>query len=205
MSGITILTATALEQRPLRERLGNRFAGHDLCWAIGGMGAGATAYATLKAIRDSGPELIILAGIAGALPLRHVEPGDVLLVGSDHQADLGAWRPETGGFEPFGQRPEAAVIGCPYTDRFGGLFRVVPGRSVNMACAPLPIRDGEAVESMEGAAFFAVCTAEGVPFLQLRAISNRVGDSRAEWQVPRALGALADGVERLIGAVSLPF
>lgn len=191
---IVILTATALEQEPLRARLTDR----ELIWVVGGMGAGATAAATLRAIRDLRPGLVIQAGIAGALPRKHLSAGDTVLVGNDRQADLGAWRPETGRFEAFDSCAEAQTVACPYTEPLRGAFRIIAARSVNSACAPLPLRDDEALESMEGAAFFAVCRDEGVPFLQLRAVSNHVGDPRSEWRIPEALESLASNLECLL-------
>lgn len=202
-NAVVILTATELEQKPLREPLGDSYAGHELLWHVGGMGAGATAAATLRIIRDQQPGLIIQAGIAGALPRKHLAVTDTVLVGSDCQADLGAWRPETGCFEPFGTLPEAKVIVCPYAEPLREHFRVVAARSANSACSPLPLRGGEALESMEGAAFFEVCRAEKVSFLQVRSVSNRIGDPRAQWRIPEALNALSDGVRKLLENLSL--
>lgn len=202
-NAVVILTATELEQKPLRELLGDSYAGHELLWHVGGMGAGATAAATLRIIRDQQPGLIIQAGIAGALPRKHLTVTDTVLVGSDYQADLGAWRPETGCFEPFGTLPEAEVIVCPCAEPLREHFRVVAARSANSACSPLPLRGGEAMESMEGAAFFEVCRAEKVSFLQVRSVSNRVGDPRALWRIPEALNALTDGVRKLLQYLSL--
>ncbi|SUE34603.1 hypothetical protein [Rikenella microfusus] len=195
---VAILTATELEQKPLRDRLGDSFAGRDLSWHIGGMGAGATAAATLCLVRDLRPGIVIQAGIAGALPRKRLAVGDTVLIGSDYQADLGAWRPETGKFEPFSALPEASATVCPYAEPFREHFRIVGARSANSACSPLPLRGGEALESMEGAAFFSVCRAEKVPFLQVRSVSNRVGDPRGEWRIPEALEALSEALARLL-------
>ena len=53
------------------------------------------------------------------------------------------------------------------------------------------------VEQMEGAAVAAACRAFGAEFVHLRAISNRVGDPRAEWRVAEAVEALARAAARL--------
>lgn len=198
---ILLVTATELEQRPLRARLGDGFGDRPLRWVVGGMGAGATAIAVARAVREQRPGLAIQAGIAGILPGTPLTLDDTVLVGSDRQADIGAWRPETGRFEAFGTLPEAHPVECPYVDGFRERFRVVGGRSANSACSPLPLREGEAVESMEGATFFAVCRDEGIPFLQLRALSNRTGDPRAEWRIPEALERLTEGLERLLDSL----
>ncbi|WP_298062147.1 hypothetical protein [uncultured Rikenella sp.] len=201
-NAIAILSATESEQNPLRDLLGDRCAGRDLFWHVGGIGAGATAGAALRIIRDRRPGLIIQAGIAGALPHKHLSVGDTVLVRSDYQADLGAWRPETGLFEPFDTLPEAEVIVCPYAEPLREHFRPIAARSVNSACSPLPLRGGEALESMEGAAFFGVCAAEKTPFLQLRSVSNQVGEPRIRWRIPEALDALAWSLAVLLNVLS---
>lgn len=201
---IVILTATELEQRPLRDRLGDHPTCPQLVWRIGGMGAGATGAATLRIVRDLQPAVIVQAGIGGALPHASLNLAEVVLVGSDFQADLGAWRSESRRFEPFAQRPEALPIPCPYAEPLREQFRIVAARSVNTACAPVPLRGDEAVESMEGAAFFGVCRDERVPFFQLRAISNRVGDPRDAWHISEALQSLADGLVRLLESPNFP-
>lgn len=152
---IVVMTATELEQRPLRDRLGDwERAGRRVVWRVGGMGAGAMAAATVAAVRAERPGVVVLVGIGGARPGVSLEVAETVLVGSDRQADLGAWRSETGRFEPFdGWAEEAETIVCPYAEWLRDRFRVAGARSVNAACAPVPWRDGEEVESMEGAAF----------------------------------------------------
>lgn len=198
---IVILSATEREQQPLRESLaGLPYAG-PVDWRVTGMGAGAAAYGTLKAITRYKPALLIQAGIAGAFPDRKVELGDVVFVEFDRQADLGAWREETGRFECFAAQGSGGnEISCPYIESLGlqGLFPAIAARSVNTACSPLLTTGDEVVESMEGAAFFSVCRAEEVPFLQVRSISNRVGDPRDGWKIDEALVALAEGLKRLL-------
>lgn len=201
---IVILTATELEQRPLRDRLGDHPVCRRLAWCIGGIGAGATGAATLRIVRDLQPAVMVQAGIGGALPHTSLNLAETVLIGSDFQADLGAWRSESGRFEPFAQRPEAQPIRCPDAEPLREQFRIVAARSVNAACAPVPLRGDEAVESMEGAAFFGVCRDERVPFLQLRAISNRTGDPRDAWRISEALRSLADGLVRLLESPNFP-
>ena len=54
------------------------------------------------------------------------------------------------------------------------------------------------VETMEGAAFFEVCLRHGVPFAEIRAVSNRVGErNHAHWDIPLALRELESTLCRL--------
>jgi futalosine hydrolase len=55
------------------------------------------------------------------------------------------------------------------------------------------------IETMEGAAFFFVCSREAVPFIALRAVSNRVGiRDRGSWNIPLALENLTLVLENLL-------
>jgi len=55
---------------------------------------------------------------------------------------------------------------------------------------------------MEGAAVFYVCSMEHIPFLQLRAISNRVElRNRRAWKMDLALANLSDAVRGFIDKV----
>ena len=55
------------------------------------------------------------------------------------------------------------------------------------------------IESMNGAAFFYVCLAEKVPFLQIRAISHFVEIRRIEnWNIPSALQNLSGSLLSII-------
>ncbi len=50
---------------------------------------------------------------------------------------------------------------------------------------------GAEVESMEGAAFHYVCLQQKINFLQLRSISNRVGErDKSKWKLKRQLKTL---------------
>jgi futalosine hydrolase len=52
---------------------------------------------------------------------------------------------------------------------------------------------------MEGASFFYVCTLEKIPFLSLRAISNRIESrKRNKWNIPLALHNLTEKLKEVI-------
>jgi nucleoside phosphorylase len=53
------------------------------------------------------------------------------------------------------------------------------------------------IEKMEGAALFAMAEVMGLRAVELRAISNRVGDSFDKWAVDEAVEALARELKRL--------
>jgi futalosine hydrolase len=82
-----------------------------------------------------------------------------------------------------GALPEAAVL------PIGTTARVAAGR----ACQ---------VEAMEGFAVLRACELAAVPAVEVRAISNRVDDPRAEWRLAEALEALRQALPRLVDAVA---
>lgn len=59
------------------------------------------------------------------------------------------------------------------------------------------------IESMEGAAFFYVCIQEKIPFIELRSVSNEVGErDRKKWNIPLALESLKEANKKLLVALS---
>ena len=56
------------------------------------------------------------------------------------------------------------------------------------------------VEAMEGFGVLRACELAGVPALELRAVSNDIGEAdRAKWRFDDALAALRDAVARVLG------
>jgi len=54
------------------------------------------------------------------------------------------------------------------------------------------------IESMEGAAFFYVCILEKIPFIEIRSVSNEVGErDRSKWNIPLALDSLKEANKKL--------
>jgi len=55
------------------------------------------------------------------------------------------------------------------------------------------------VESMEGAGFMYSCLVHGIPFAQVRAVSNRVERrNRAAWKLDEAIAALTATARRIL-------
>lgn len=154
-----------------------------------GVGQAEVAAGVVAALAKHRPALIILAGIAGAYEGSGLAIGEVVLVGSERVADLGAMR--GGDFVPLYNKEYA----CPFAGPDRGLPRVA---SNTLDTAAFASAAQAAIENMEGAAFFATCLAAGVPFLELRAISNRVGDARSMWDIPLAVKQLHIALNRLL-------
>jgi len=158
-------------------------------------------------------DLVLNAGVCGsfrpALP-----PGSVVHVTTDRIADLGA---EDG--DAFLSVQELQLLGedeFPWTR--GRLVNSAP--PLNEALRQLPVGDAITVntvhgndvtiasaverynphvESMEGAAFMYSCLVHGVPFAQVRAVSNIVERrNRAAWTLRESIDALATTLVKII-------
>jgi futalosine hydrolase len=168
-----------------------------------GVGPAAAAAGTAAALAAAPYDLVLSAGIGGGFaPLA---PGAVAVAADIVFADLGAETAD--GFAPasalgFGveRYPVDPQLAVELADRTGGhLGSVLTVATVTGTAATadaLVARHPDAVaEAMEGAGVAAAATAAGVPFAELRAISNLVGPrDRDAWQIPAALAALGRAV-----------
>ena len=83
----------------------------------------------------------------------------------------------------------------------GSVLTVATVTGSATTAAALVARFPDAVaEGMEGAGVAAAATRVGVPFAEIRAISNAVGPrDRASWQIPTALHALGAAIATIVG------
>lgn len=184
MTKIVILAATEHEIAPC-------LTIPDVRFAVTGMGATHTAISTIKAIETHRPDVIIQIGIAGAFD-RSLALCQPVMVGSDRQSDLGAWRGDSfEDFEPHTMLHPTATPGP------GCIFATVTSQSTNTACSPLTTALAQ-IETMEGAAFFEAAIDFGIPCLQLRTISNYVTQPRAQWKILEAIQALRPALDELL-------
>ena len=149
---------------------------------ISGVGMVATAAAIASLDRRKhlvASDMVVLAGIAGAYG-EGVAVGDVVEVVSERCVDLP---------ERFRQS---------YLQRvFHTKLRRVSSNTVHAMGVEA---EGAEIENMEGAALFAMAEAMGFRAVEVRAISNRVGDSFNTWRVEEAVNNLANELKRLNNA-----
>lgn len=59
------------------------------------------------------------------------------------------------------------------------------------------------VESMEGAAFHYVCLQQQIPFIQLRSISNEIGErDKSKWEMKKAITQLNEKLIDLLNSIA---
>lgn len=186
---------------------GYRFNNCELIPLNTGVGSVATAW-TMKQWFSSNemPDLVINAGIAGSYR-EDIKIGEVVIPVSDCFADAGIENgnefltlAEAGMCEPDYYPFTSGQIVCRnrFTDLAVKYLRSVRAITVNTATGSevtikkLVKKFNPDIETMEGATFFYICSRENVPFLALRAISNRVEPrDKSKWNIPLALNSLS--------------
>jgi len=182
---------------------------------ITGVGLTAATYNLQKQLQVKKPDLVIQAGIGGcfdrALPL-----GTVVSIKKDTIADLGVLEKKQFhnvfdmGFAKPGQFPykKGWLVNPGLHLLKRNSLKKVAAISVNqITSSPQTIRLYEAkynpvVESMEGAALHYVCLMEKVPFLQLRSISNYVGErNKKNWKIKESVTNLNNELIRLLNSL----
>jgi nucleoside phosphorylase len=165
---------------------------------ICGIGMAECATETAHAIATQHPDLLILAGIAGTYS-DEFAMGETVVVESEIIADLGrvdnANDRENSRFVPLFQK-KYNVPG-PFPEG----FRRVRSNSVNAAGNPMTPHDSADIENMEGAAFFAVCQRFNVAALEVRTISNRVGEPVTAEKLELSAKSLANALEKIVNSL----
>ena len=189
-----------------------------------GIGAVNTAQALTVALQEIEPELVLQIGIGGAYLGSGLDKGDLALATEENYGDLGVITPA--GWSP------ADEIGIPVLSTNRDYYNtysldptlvakaqhileqsgehVVRGPFVTVQqCTgredignELAARFNAICENMEGAAAAHICTLYAVPFLELRAISNRVEDRNKDaWDIPRAFQRVQIAAQKFIEAL----
>ena len=215
-----LVTATGLEAAPLKEALpwqplpsfyGELFKlpERDIYLAHLGVAKVNTAAGLALALHTLKPDRVIQFGIGGAFAEGGLELAQVAVATQETHLDTGVqlendWQGmETLGFPLLmgyyntlptdAELTQTLVTLTGATPRAFGTSETVTGYPT--FATSLYQRFGVAVESMEGAAAAQVCTALGVPFAELRGISNVVGErDKARWEIGGAVKAVNQAV-----------
>lgn len=158
-----------------------------------GIGPVEAAAATARALALDRPDLVLHIGVAGG---RRIAPGSIVVGTHAVYCDLSAQIPVVSSVEP-----DAALLAL--------VQRALP-EAVGLSIGTSAIVDGPCgaqpnvrVEGMEGFAVLRACELAGVPAVEIRAVSNQMGEGdRESWQIRRGLEALAEAIPRLMDAVA---
>lgn len=178
---------------------------------ITGIGLTAATYQITRRILSDRPRFILQAGVCGSLD-NYLAPGHVVVVEKESIGDLGVM--EKAGFSSvfnmghiqLNEEPWANGKLCNHISvlKKTGLT-IVDGVTINeITTNPERINFYKEkikanIETMEGAAIHYVCLSEKIPFLQLRAVSNFVGErDKNKWALREAIANLNIELQKII-------
>ncbi len=176
---------------------------------ITGVGTPACMHALTKRLLQNEYNFVIQAGIAGTFKNQY-PLGQTFAVKTDLFADLGIQEKEQfftlfeKGFVYEDALPNTKGKLINHTDNY---FSLKPVNAITINTVSDSLTQAEMykkkydadIESMEGAAFHYVCLQEKIPFLQIRSISNFVGERvKTNWKMKEAIDSLNENLIRII-------
>ncbi len=206
---ILLISATANEI----ELFINSYVNVDI--HVTGVGAPAAMYQVQHRLYKEDYDFVIQAGIAGAFS-SELQLGETVLVKQDTFGDLGT--EEKHAFTPCTKSGLINAHAFPYADgwlmNMAGIpkhtaLKTVKAVTVNkvtddvMQKQQLITAYNPQIETMEGAALHYVCLNEEIPFVQIRSISNYVGErDKSKWKIKEAFENLATELDLLINQLT---
>ena len=209
---ILIAAATAIEINPFIELARTGHLKNNIDILISGIGLTATTYHLAKQLALKKYDLVIQAGVAGSFDLR-IPLSAVVAVNQDAIADQSVVELQKLKtlfdlkLVPQDQYPykKGWLINPNKAVLQKTKLKIVTGISVNQISTSKQMikfyRDvfDPATESMEGAALHYVCLMENVPFLQIRSISNYIGErNKKKWDMMDSIVNLNDSLVRIV-------
>jgi futalosine hydrolase len=214
---IALVAATWQEIAPVQDYLAERLYlknHHHFSLWVTGVGMVNTTYTLAKKITAEKPDIAIQVGIAGSFHPLLYGPGSVVAIKEEIMGDFGVMEDKHTWKDIFDLKladphlfpfKEGKLVN-PHQQFLQKInLPMVTGLTVNEITTgekrihQFIERYAPAVESMEGAAFHYVCLQEGIPFVQLRSISNLVGDrDKSKWQMNTAIENLQNALINLI-------
>lgn len=178
---------------------------------ITGVGIPATVYHLTQKLVTEKYDIVIQVGIAGSFSEK-LNLSEVVAVKQDSFADIGI--EEKGNFQTLFETGFLKKYDFPFTNGWlinkHSLVQQISLPLVN-AITINKISDndlqnkvvlgkfGADAESMEGAAFHYVCLQQKISFLQLRSISNYVGErDKSKWKMKAAIGNLNNELIKIV-------
>jgi futalosine hydrolase len=197
-----LAAATPFEIAPFLENMRQQTAGiQPIDVLITGIGLTASTYSLQKQIHLKRPDLIIQAGIGGCFDPK-TPLGKVVAIQKDTIADQSVM--EKGELMTLFDLKLVKPDQFPY--KRGWLtnpskellkrsnLKAVTAISVNHITSKSQMIElyrqhfSPTIESMEGAALHYTCLMEQIPFIQLRAVSNYVGErNKKRWKIKEAI------------------
>jgi futalosine hydrolase len=218
------MTAKEIAKLGSKSVIEGTLADQHVLLCIGGMGKVNAAHATTLIIQKFNPRALIVFGVGGAYPSSGAMVGDIALASEEIAGDEGVLT--LAGFKdteyigiPLVQSERTQLYNhfpAPVTNlkhalqvlsRSRSNVRIHAGTFITLsACTGTTLRAKELerryhglCENMEGAAAAQVAELHGIPWLEIRGISNIVEDrDLKKWDIPAAAAAAQVAVQKVL-------
>ena len=205
---ILLVAATSLEIAPFLQQ--KPAADH----LITGVGCPSAIYHITQRLHQIDYDLVIQAGIAGSFT-NSLKPGDVVAVTKDNFADVGVL--EKNQFYTIFEKGFTGEDEFPFSKGWLNndnplldqiFIQKVTAITVNTVTDDesrinqLLSKYNPQIETMEGAALHYVCLQNNIPFLQLRGISNYVGErDKSKWKLNESVEQVNEDLVKIYEAL----
>jgi len=217
---VIITAATNGEWMPSFQKINPAYAGTNKRFSVGfhesGVGLLASSVSLMKMFVQETPSLIIQVGIAGCFD-KKVPLGKVFAVKDDFAGDIGVmenkvWKDlfDLKLDKPNDAPYEKKSLPNPWLSQYNLLkLPTKKGVTVNTISTDknkIDLYSGRykaTLESMEGAALHYIGRDLNIPFIQIRAVSNYVGErNKAKWNMQEAIYNLNETLLQYLDALN---
>ena len=211
---ISICAATKLELEPIKKRLLNEpLTSHEVHFFVTGVGMLQSCFHIQQHQINTKPELIILLGIAGSFN-KDLTLGSAVIIEKEYLGSMGVqenngnhkgWQDifDLGLQDPDQSPFKAKALENPWINNWPWIkeAKIPLVRSITIdeissskkRISQLAQHYQPALESMEGASLHYCCLNYQTAFIQIRGISNFVGErDKSNWQIGPALKAVTE-------------
>ena len=216
---VIITAATNGEWMPTFQKINPSYASHSKRFSVGfhesGIGLLASSVSLMKMFVQETPSLIIQVGIAGSFD-KKIPLGKVFVVKDDFAGDIGVvenkqWKDlfDLKLDKPNDAPYEKKSLPNPWINQYNLLkLPTKKGVTVNTITTEknkielFSARYKASLESMEGAALHYIGRDLNIPFIQLRAVSNYIGErNKAKWNMQEAIYNLNESLLQYLDAL----
>jgi len=216
---VIITAATNGEWMPTFQKINPAYAGLNKRFSVGfhesGIGLLASSVSLMKMFVQETPTLIIQVGIGGCFD-KKIPLGKVFAIKDDFAGDIGVHENKTWKdlfdlkFDKPNDAPyEKKSLPNPWLSQYNLLkLPTKKGVSVNTITtdkSKIALFNGRykaTIESMEGAALHYIGRDLNIPFIQIRAVSNYIGErNKAKWKMKEAIYNLNETLLQYLDAL----
>ncbi len=213
---VIITAATNGEWMPSFQKINPAYVGNSKRFSVGfhesGIGMLASSVSLMKMFTQETPSLIIQIGIAGCFD-KKVPLGKVFAVKDDFAGDIGVvenkvWKDlyDLKLDKPNDPPYEKKSLPNPWLNQYNLLKlptkKAVTVNTISTEKSKIELYSGRykaTLESMEGAALHYIGRDLHAPFIQLRAVSNYVGErNKSKWKMQEAIYNLNESLLQLL-------